>query len=200
LLNWHRPPTVDLQGTHFFIVSKGTMVILRMLGFSMWITVNPITCCLLLFYCLNLFDCFCLKWVGGGVTKHETQMYWAGRLSQLVMSKVDLKWWALCEVHEKVLFLAMLISHVFMFDVLCAVFSSFHVLGPCMSLCFAMIRANPAWCLVELEPCLVACTWCFAQTGLTLHCVDFTLNACAPLPWVDFTRTGLIKPRHTQVK
>ena len=33
---------------------------------------------------------------------------------------------------------------------------------------------------VELEPCLVVCTWCFAQTGLTFHkCADFTLNARA---------------------
>ena len=58
--------------------------------------------------------------------------------------------------------------------------------------CYVQIlfRANPAFtqcapCFeqiehVELEPCLVVCTWCFAQTGLTFHkCVDFTLNARA---------------------
>jgi len=34
------------------------------------------------------------------------------RLSRLVLSKVDSKWCALWEVHDKLLFLAMLISHV----------------------------------------------------------------------------------------
>ena len=47
---------------------------------------------------------------------------------------------------------------------------------------------------VQVKPCLVVCTWCFAQTGLTLRgWVNFTLNACAHgvgwlnAGWVDLT-------------
>ena len=56
--------------------------------------------------------------------------YWVGRLSRPILCKVDSKWCALWEIHDKLKFLAMLISHVFLFDMVCAVPSSFQLQGP----------------------------------------------------------------------
>ena len=53
--------------------------------------------------------------------------YWVGGLSRLTLCKVDSKWCALWEKHDKVSFLAILIFYMFMFDVVCAVFSSCQV-------------------------------------------------------------------------
>ena len=56
--------------------------------------------------------------------------YWVGRLSRPILCKVDSKWCALWETHDKLIFLEMLISHVFLFDMVCAVLSSFQLQGP----------------------------------------------------------------------
>ena len=62
-----------------------------------------------------------------------------------------------------------------------------------------LLKYHGAQCFVQIphvqvKPCLVVCTWCFAQTGLTLRgWVNFTLNACAHgvgwlnAGWVDLT-------------
>ena len=52
------------------------------------------------------------------------QLYWVGGLSRLTLCKVDSKWCALWEKHDKVLFLAILSLYMFMFDVVCTMFSS----------------------------------------------------------------------------
>ena len=55
--------------------------------------------------------------------------YWVGGLSRLTLCKVDSKWCALWEKHDKdeVFFLAILMFYMFMFDVVCAMFSSCQV-------------------------------------------------------------------------
>ena len=53
--------------------------------------------------------------------------YWVGGLSRLTLCKVDSKWCALWEKHDKVSCLAILIFYMFMFDVVCAMFSSCQV-------------------------------------------------------------------------
>ena len=53
-----------------------------------------------------------------------------GRLSLPILCKVDLKWCALWKIHGKPFFLAMLMSLFLMFDMVCAMFSSFQLLDP----------------------------------------------------------------------
>ena len=74
--------------------------------------------------------------------------------------------------HDKMACLAILISHMFMFDVVCAVFSSFQLLGPW----FESIRHGSATFGIssaiavchydvfqlEVTQCVVVCPLCFA--------------------------------------
>ena len=77
--------------------------------------------CIYLYVCVYVCVCVCVY------VDVYVYVYWVGGLSRLTLCKVDSKWCALWEKHDKVLFLAILSFYMFMFDVVCAMFSSCQV-------------------------------------------------------------------------